>query len=295
MIDHVDLELSVAMQCEMVNIASSSYYASKKASSRDKTDEELKVLINEIYAKHPAYGSRRITENLKRRGIEINRKRTQRLMCELGIQGICPKRNTSRANQAHKKYPYIAREKPIVQINQVWSTDITYVPTDQGFVYLVAVIDWFSRFVLAWRMSNTMSEDFCIAALNEALQRGTPGIFNTDQGSQFTGDAFISTLLAHGIRPSMDGKGRATDNAQCERLWRTTKFEEIFFYEQMTYIELQLFMADFIRFYNYERPHQSNGYKTPSEVHFGLSKKTIDYNGRFVYTETELKYANMWK
>lgn len=248
-------------------------------------------MINWIYSSNPEYGSRRITDLLKRSGTVINRKRTQRLMQEIGIQGIHPKRNLSKANQAHKKYPYIARDKPIIRINQVLSSDITYIKTKFGTVYLVAIIDWYSRLIVAWEMSNTMGEEFCIEALNRALQKEPPEIFNTDQGSQFTGHAFISILLEHGIKPSMDGKGRATDNAQSERFWRSIKWEELYLYELKTYFELRQIINNYIKHYNHERPHQSLNYKTPSEAHFNLEKKSIDSNGKFVYSEKELKYV----
>lgn len=289
MIDCVDSNLSVVKQCEMVNVSSSSFYAYKKKNPA--TEQVLKNMINVIYTKHPEYGSRKITEILKRGGEVINRKRTQRLMREIGIQGVHPKRNLSVANRKHKKYPYIARDKPITRINQVQSTDITYIKTMFGTVYLVAVIDWHSRFITAWNMSNSMGEEFCIEALNEALKSGIPEIFNTDQGSQFTGDAFISILLKYGIKPSMDGKGRATDNAQIERFWRSVKWEEVYLHEPQTFLELQKKISDYIKHYNHERPHQSLNYKTPSEVHFNLNKKAIDSDGQFVYTENELKYV----
>lgn len=289
MIDCTDNTLSISKQCTMVNVSSSSYYASKKENSV--TDEELKNMINAVYSEHPEYGSRRITEMLKRSNTLINRKRTQRLMREIGIQGIHPKRNLSRANHAHKKYPYIARDKPIVRVNQVLSADITYIKTKFGMVYLVAIIDWYSRFILAWEMSNTMGEEFCIEALNRALQKESPEIFNTDQGSQFTGNTFISILLERGIKPSMDGKGRATDNAQSERFWRSVKWEELYLHELKTYSELRQMLNNYIKHYNHERPHQSLNYKTPSEVHFDLEKKLIDSDGKFVYAENELKYV----
>jgi len=288
MIDYADLTISISKQCEMVNVSSSSYYAYKKEHAD--TDSAVKNMINVIYAAHPEYGSRRITEILKRSGTFINRKRTQRLMRDIGVQGIHPKRNLSMANRAHKKYPYIARDKPITRINQVWSTDITYIKTTFGTVYLVAIIDWYSRLVIAWKMSNTMGEEFCVDALNMALQMGTPEIFNTDQGSQFTGNAFIAVLLDRKIKPSMDGKGRATDNAPIERFWRSVKWEEVYLSEPQTFLELQLSVNSYIKHYNHERPHQSINYKTPSEMHFGLDKKTIDSNGQFIYTEKELKY-----
>lgn len=292
MIDIAENNISIEQQCQMVNISRSSYFEYKK--EKPATDQELKNMINIIYARNPEYGSRKITDILNRCGIIINRKKTQRLMREIGIQGIHPKKNLSVANHAHKKYPYIARDKPIVRINQVQSTDITYIKTKFGTVYLVAIIDWYSRLITAWRMSNSMGEEFCIEALNESLHKGIPEIFNTDQGSQFTGNAFISILLAHEIKPSMDGKGRATDNAQSERFWRSVKWEDVYLYEPKTYKELQQQINDYIKHYNHERPHQSLDYKTPSEVHFNLEKKTIDSNMNFLYTEKELKYVENW-
>lgn len=292
MIDRTDFTIPISKQCEMVNVPRSSYYEYNKENPA--TDQEIKAMINAIYTSNPEYGSRRITENLKRRKVPINRKRTKRLMREIGIQAIYPKRNLSKANIAHKKYPYIARDAPITRVNQVQSTDITYILTLFGTVYLVAVIDWHSRFIMSWRMSNTMGEEFCIEALSETLSKGVPQIFNTDQGSQFTGNAFIAVLLEHGVKPSMDGKGRATDNAHIERFWRSVKWEELNLHELQTFAEVQKKIREYIRRYNYERPHQSLNYKTPSEVHFGFEKKIIDSDGRFIYTEEELKYVKNW-
>jgi putative transposase len=289
MIESSNTQLSVTQQCSMVNIQRSSYYDYIK--EQQDSDQDIKKRISTIYAAKPAYGSRRITEIVKRHGIPINRKKIQRLMRNMNIQGISPKRKLSIANSQHKKYPYIARDKRITKINQVWSTDITYVITPWGAVYLVAIVDWHSRFVLSWRLSNSIDEDFCIEALLEALQMGTPEIFNTDQGSQFTGNAFISVLKSHRIEPSMDGKGRATDNAHIERIWRSVKWEELYLYEQNTYDDLHKQIEDYFKFYNHERPHQSLKYKTPSEVHFDLEKKLFDSDGKIIYTEKELKYV----
>jgi putative transposase len=289
MIKESDSSLSVMAQCKMVNISRSSYYDYKK--EKGSSDQELKENINCIYAANPAYGSRRITNILQRSGVVINRKKTQRLMREMGIEGIYPKRNLSMQNYEHRKYPFIAREKPLVRPNQVWSADITYLKTTFGTVYLVAIIDWYSRFIMSWKMSNTMTENFCIETLQEALKRGRPEIFNTDQGSQFTGNSFISVILQNNICPSMDGKGRATDNAPIERFWRSVKWEHVHLYELKTYSELQQHIKNFIKFYNHERPHQSLGYKTPSEVHFGLERKPFDFKSGFLYTEKELQYV----
>jgi len=293
MIENSNNQLSIAQQCKMVNISRSSYYAHMQKPAESIVDRDIKEKINTIYAKEPSYGSRRITEILKRQNININRKRTQRLMKEMCIQGIHPKRNLSVINRAHKKYPYIARNEPIARINQVWSTDITYLQTVFGTVYLIAIIDWHSRLILSWAMSNTMQEEFCIDALQESLKRGIPTIFNTDQGSQFTGDKFLSILLAHNIQPSMDGKGRATDNAPIERFWRSVKWEEVYLHEPKNFVNLQQDIKRYIKFYNHERPHQSLAYKTPSEVHFNLDKKTFDVGANPIYTEMELKCLEM--
>lgn len=292
MIEKYDPQLSVAKQCDMLNVARSSYY--KFDATPASSDAGIIDRIGKIYSKRPAYGSRRIQDIIRRQGTEINRKKVQRLMRKMKIRGICPKQNLSIAKREHRKYPYIARDNPIIRINQVWSTDITYLKTKFGKVYLVAIIDWPSRFVLAWSISNFMGEEFCVDALQNALKKGTPSIFNTDQGSQFTGDAFLSVVVNNGIQPSMDGKGRATDNAPIERFWRSVKWEEVYLYEPQTYSELRQMIDNYIKFYNYERPHQSLDYKTPSEVHFDLEKKHFDFEGMPVYTEEELKYMAAW-
>jgi len=292
MIEKIDCPLPISKQCKMVDISRSSYY--NYVQNKNACDQNVKNKIAEIYACKPSYGSRRITEILKRSGMSINRKRVQRLMRAMRIQGICPKQKLSMANRKHKKYPFIARDKPIISINQAFSTDITYIKTIFGTVYLVAVIDWYSRLILSWNMSNTMGEEFCIEALKKALQKGIPEIFNTDQGSQFTSHAFTSVLLEYNIKPSMDGKGRATDNAQIERFWRSVKWEELFLYEPKNFIQLQQQINNYISFYNHERPHQSLNYKTPSEAHFNLDRKLIDENYNFIYSEKELKYVAHW-
>jgi putative transposase len=289
MIENNNQELSVAKQCDMLNVPRSSYY--KYNAKPVAKDAKIIESISILYAKRPSYGSRRITEILQRQGVDINRKKTQRIMRYMKIQGICPKPNLSVANRAHPKYPYIARDKPITRINQVWSTDITYLKTKFGTVYLIAIIDWYSRFVMAWGMFNNMCENVCIEVLERALKKGTPEVFNTDQGSQFTGDAFLSVIIKSGIQPSMDGKGRATDNAHIERFWRSVKWEEVYLYEPQTYLELAQLIDHYIVFYNHERPHQSLDYMTPSEVHFNLKRKVFDLDGEPIYTEGELKYV----
>lgn len=286
MIELNNSQLSIAQQCKMVSVPRSSFYSSIQ--QKNAADNDILAAINKIYAKKPAYGSRRITDILRRQGVEINRKRTQRLMRAMNLQGIHPKRKLSASNHQHKKYPYIARDKPIIAINQVWSADITYLNTLFGTVYLVAIIDWHSRYILSWGMSNTMREEFCVEALERALLKAKPEIFNTDQGSQFTGSSFISTLEKNGIKPSMDGKGRATDNAPIERFWRSVKWEEVYLYEPKSFVELHRQIEKYITFYNHERPHQSLHYKTPSEAHFNLEKKRFDSNVAAIYTEREL-------
>jgi putative transposase len=292
MIAKQNQELSVTAQCDMLNVSRSSYYEYIKEPVAK--DVKITGAIGIIYAKRPSYGRRRITEILQRQGVNINPKRTQRLMRSMKIQGVCPKPKLSTGNRDHQKYPYIAREKPIVRINQVWSIDITYVKTKFGYVYLIAIIDWHSRFIIAWGIFNCMDEGVCIEVLERALQKGTPDIFNTDQGAQFTGNAFLSVLTKNGIRPSMDGKGRATDNAHIERFWRSVKWEEVYLYEPQAYSELKKLIGQYIKFYNHERPHQSLDYMTPSEVHFNLKRKDFDFEGNPVYTEEELKYVLTW-
>jgi putative transposase len=292
MIEKHDSQLSVVKQCKMLNVARSSYYKFEKTPVSN--DANIVNRIGKIYSKRPAYGSRRIQEIIRRQGTEINRKRVQRLMRTMRIRGVCPKPNLSIAKREHQKYPYIARDNPIIRINQVWSTDITYIKTRFGKVYLVAVIDWHSRLVLAWNISNFMGEEFCVDALQNSLKKGTPMIFNTDQGSQFTGDAFLSVVIDNGIQPSMDGKGRATDNSTIERFWRSVKWEEVYLHEPQSYLELQEMIDNYIKFYNHERPHQSLDYKTPSEVHFDLEKKRFDFDGMPIYTEKELKCVATW-
>lgn len=212
-----------------------------------------------------------MTEQLKQLGHTVNRKRVQRLMRLMGIAAIYPKpKNASQAHPQHKVYPYLLRELEITAPAQVWSADITYVPMPRGFFYLVAIIDWFSRFVVSWQLSNTLGGLFCLEALQVALERGRPEIFNTDQGSQFTATAFTSCLEAHQIRVSMDGRGRCLDNIFIERLWRSVKYEDIYLKSYADGRALQAGLAAYFRFYNEERLHQSLGYLCPAEIHYGL-------------------------
>ena len=209
-----------------------------------------------------------MTAYLRRRGDVVNHKRVQRLMGKMGLQAIYPKPRTSMAAKGHKVYPYLLRNLAITRSNQVWSTDITYIPMLRGFMYLTAIMDWYSRYVVAWQLSNTLDGLFCLDALELALAQGKPNISNTDQGAQFTALAFTSRLEAAGIRVSMDGRGRALDNVFVERLWRTVKYERVYLYEYGSVPELEKGLHEYFTFYNHERPHQSLSYRTPAEAHF---------------------------
>lgn len=226
------------------------------------------ALIDAEFTRRPFYGSRKMKVYLQNLGYKINRKRVQRLMVILGLSGMAPGPNTSRPHPEHKVYPYLLRGITVTRPNQVWSTDITYIRLPRGFVYLVAVIDWYSRRVLSWRISNTMDSSFCVDCLEQALQEfGIPEIFNTDQGSQFTSDAFTGVLLEKGIKISMDGRGRALDNIFVERLWRSVKYEDVFLKGYATVSELLLGLTEYFVFYNTERFHQSLDYTTPDQVY----------------------------
>lgn len=205
---------------------------------------------------------------MKGKGYVINRKRARRLMREMGLEAIYPKKNVSIANKEHRKYPYLLRGLSISDSEQVWSEDITYIRVKKGFVYLTAIIDWFSRYVVSWRLSNLLSTDFCLEALEEALTKGKPEIFNMDQGAQFTSKEFTEFLESRGIKISMDGKGRALDNIFVERLWRSVKYEEVYLKEYKTVRDAEEGLRRYFKHYNYERPHQSLDYKTPHEVHY---------------------------
>ena len=226
-------------------------------------------LIDEEYMRHPFLGSRRLREYLGRAGYRVNRKRVQRLMRTMGIEALYPKVKTSVAHPAHKVYPYLLNQVDIGYPNQVWSTDITYLPMPTGFMYLVAVIDWYSRYVLAWALSNTLDGYFCLDALYTALSQGKPEIFNTDQGTQFTWHRFTDALEAEQIAISMDGRGRCMDNIFIERLWRSLKYEDIYLKSYETVPDLTQGLDTYFDYYNRQRPHQSLAYQTPAEVHLG--------------------------
>jgi putative transposase len=228
---------------------------------------ELMRLIDEQYLKTPFWGSRNFGVFLRNRRYRVNRKRIQRLMRKMGLEGISPGPSTSRPSPGHKVYPYLLKDMLIERPNQVWSSDITYVPLGQGYLYLVAVMDWYSRLVLSWRLSNSLDAEFCVSALEEALERGRPEIFNTDQGAQFTSALFTDRLQSAAIAISMDGRGRALDNVFIERLWRTVKYEDIYLKEYVSGADCQKGLRSYFKFYCHERPHQSLDYRTPWEVH----------------------------
>lgn len=262
--------LSISRQCELIVLPRTSYYRQPGTISESTENMELMRLIDEEYMVHPFYGSRKMRVYLRRLGHKVNRKRVQRLMRKIGIESIAPKPNTSCPGNGHKVYPYLLKNLDINVANQVWCTDITYIRLQGGFVYLTAVMDWHSRYVLSWEVSVTMDDAFCVNALKSAIRRhGVPDIFNTDQGSQYTGNAFTGVLKDHSIQISMDGKGRAMDNIFIERLWRSVKYEEIYTKEYSSVTELVQALKVYFEFYNSERTHQSLDDLTPSEVYRG--------------------------
>jgi putative transposase len=253
-------------QCDLLGLPRSSYYYEPAEASEE--DLRLMRLIDEQYTRQPVFGSRRMTVWLREDCQEaVNRKRVQRLMRVMGLEAIYPKPRVSVAGPHHKVYPYLLRDVAITRADQVWSTDITYVPMPQGFMYLAAVIDWYSRCVIAWRLSNTLDGEFCLQMLDEALGKGRPEVFNTDQGVQFTATAWTGRLESAGVKVSMDGKGRCLDNVWVERLWRTVKYEELYLKRYETVPLLRAGLAAYFPFYNEERRHQALGYRTPDAVY----------------------------
>jgi putative transposase len=257
--------LSVSQQCELLGLCRSSYYYQPAT----ETAENLALMekIDQEYTAHPFLGSRRMTTWLRDEGHEVNRKRVQRLMRLMGLEAVYPKPRLSVGGAGHKVYPYLLRNVTIERVDQVWSTDITYIPMPAGFMYLTAVIDWYSRYVLAWRLSNTLDVEFCLEALDEALRQSCPEVFNTDQGVQFTSSTYTARLEAAGAQVSMDGKGRCLDNVFVERLWRTVKYEEIYLWRHETVPALQSGLWRYFGYYNCERRHQSLDDRTPAEVY----------------------------
>jgi len=265
-IDAGNPEIPVYRQCELLGLSKSAYY--NKPRDKSSLNEELMRMIDEQYTQTPFYGVPRMAQWLRRQGYCVNRKRISRLMKLLGLEAVHPKRNLSKPFKEHKKYPYLLREISILRPDQVWSADITYIRLSHGFVYLVAVMDWYSRYVLSWEVSTTLDKEFCIRALQNALLMSKPEIFNTDQGSQFTSDDFTGLLESLGIKVSMDGRGRALDNIFVERLWRSVKYEEVYLHSYNSVKEAKTGIASYFHFYNTERIHQSLDYRTPSEVYF---------------------------
>ena len=267
MVDRKHPKLSLVRQCGLLGVSRSSLYYRPKAASEE--DLSLMEEIDRQYLETPFYGSRRMRAWLGRRGIQVSRKRVQRLMRAMGLRAIYRRPSTSRKSPEHRVYPYLLRNVRITRPNQVWAADVTYLPMARGFLYLVAVMDWHSRYVVAWRLSNTLDAGFCAGALEEALGKGQPEVFNTDQGSQFTSWEFTQVLVDRGVRISMDGKGRYSDNIFVERLWRTVKYEEVYLKAYASVLEAQRGLEDYFRFYNGLRPYQALGYRTPAEVFHG--------------------------
>lgn len=258
--------MSLRQQCELLSINRSSlYYVPVEESELNII---LMNLLDEQYTRTPFYGVQKMTVYLNEQGYQVNVKRVRRLLRKMGLEAIYPKPNLSKANLEHKIFPYLLKGLEIIRCDQVWSTDITYIRLQKGFVYLVAIIDWYSRYVLSWRVSTTLEADFCIEVLKETLAQGRCEIFNTDQGSQFTSNRFTGPLIARKIQISMDGKGRALDNIFVERLWRSVKYENIYLREYPDVPSVKKGLDEYFEFYNHQRYHQSLGYKRPAEVYF---------------------------
>ena len=267
MVDPEHPSLPIVRQCALLGVSRSSlYYRAKMASEADLT---LMQDMDRQYLETPFYGSRRMKAWLGRNGMPVSRKRVQRLMRIMGLRAIYRRPRTSRRSPEHPVYPYLLRNARVTRPNQVWAADITYLPMALGFLYLVAVMDWYSRYVVAWRLSNTLDAGFCTEALTEALARGRPEVFNTDQGSQFSSREFTQVLQDRGVKISMDGKGRYADNIFVERLWRTVKYEEVYLKAYACATEARRELGAYFRFYNNQRPHQALSYRTPAEVFHG--------------------------
>jgi len=273
-IDVAHPQLSISRQCELIGLARSSFYRPEPyAGGESEENLALMRLIEEEYTRYPFTGVRRMTGWLRKQGHQVNSKRIHRLMRQMGLRSILPGPNTSAPRKNHKKYPYLINKMNIIRPNQAWATDITYIRLRSGFVYLTAVLDWHSRFVLSWEISTTMETEFCTSAVERAIRcyGHKPEVFNTDQGSQYTSDEFTGMLTRHGIKISMDGKGRWADNVLVERLWRTVKYEEIRTKEYESVGELIAALRTYFDYYNFERAHSSLGGATPAEAHFGES------------------------
>ena len=259
-------EISVRRQCTLLSLCRGALYYKPREVSE--TNAAVMRRIDELYTRHPFLGYRKLAVMLG-----VNAKRVLRLMRIMGLQAVYCRPNTSKPHPEHRIYPYLLKRLPIVRSNQVWAADITYIRLARGWCYLVAIIDWHSRYVLAWRLSANMESGFCVEALQEALESGTPDIHNTDQGTQFTAQVFVDVLNQHGVKISMDGKGSYQDNIFTERLWRSVKYEEVYTKEYLTIEQAQTALTAYFQFYNHERPHQALAYQTPSQVHFTLASQ----------------------
>lgn len=265
MVDSNHTQLSITRQCELLSLNRSSYYY--RSVGLSELNEQLMQRIDELYTKHPFLGYRKITAILNREGYKVNHKRVYRLMCLMGLQAIYAKPKLSNPRKGHKIYPYLLKGKKIDKANQVWASDITYIRLQGGYCYLVAIMDWYSRYIVSWQISNSMKVTFCIEALEEALEGEKPEIFNTDQGSQFTSHEFTNILEVNEIAISMDGRGSYMDNIFTERLWRTVKYEEVYLKEYKNIEEARQGIEEYLQFYNSERPHQSLQYDTPESYY----------------------------
>jgi len=270
MIKTNNIQIPVYQQCELLNFARSSFYY--QSVKDDNYNRYLMRLIDEQYTKAPFYGRPKMTAWLRSLGHPVNHKRVGRLMKQMGIQAIYPKRKLSKSTTEHIKFPYLLKGLDIIYPNQVWATDITYVRIHRGFVYLVVIMDWFSRYIIGWEISNTLDGYFCLEALEKSLLYNKPEIFNSDQGTQFTSQDFVSCLRTAGIRISMDGRGRIYDNIFIERLWRTVKYEEVYIHDYQSVQETKEQLRKYFLFYNDERFHQSLGYRTPADIYYGQRK-----------------------
>lgn len=276
MVERDNKEISLSVQAKLLSLNRTGIY--HKPSPPSEEEIAIRNRIDEIYTKHPYYGSRRITAQLNRENICVNRKKAQRIMREMGIAGICPGPNLSKRNTEHKVYPYLLRNVTIGHPNHVWGIDITYIRLKHGWMYLVAIVDWFSRYIVSWELEQTLEISFVLETVQRALAKATPKIMNSDQGSQFTSPQYTQLLLNANVRISMDGKGRATDNIFTERLWRTIKYEEVYLNEYVSPREARRRLKQYLDYYNNERPHQSLGYRTPAEVYF--SSSTVEMENR---------------
>jgi len=265
-----DPQLSMRQQCALLGISRASYYYTPVPETP--LNMEIMTLIDQMYLEAPYYGRVKYTEELRKRGYQVNYKRVGRLLKVLGIRAMVPGPSTSTSHKAHEKYPYLLKEIKIDHCNQVWAADITWIPTRKGYLYLVAVMDWHSRYILSWALSDSMTSDFCLSALEEAFGHGTPEIFNTDQGVQFTSSDFIDLLKCREVRISMDGKGRYQDNIIVERLWRSVKYEEVYLKRYECAEEAHEGLSGYIAFYNERRLHQSLSYQTPAQIYFTGAK-----------------------